>query len=397
MSNTITERNTKVLLTEKALQEVKVLLNEQLPEHVYFHNESYLDQVIEATQKLAEDAELDKAETEVLNLAAIFHVVGYIGGGKNSWKKSSEAATEFLLSNNADADTIASVDKLINALDPKYKPDTLLEKLYLDAQLSYYGDKDFLNRISRLQKEQEAGSKEKKDEVEWTGELIEQLRSHAYLTSQAEGLFGKVKEKNLKKLKKSLKNELKVRLEGDKSSSISANSGARTMFKTALRNHVDLTSIADQKANIMLSINALIITIGLPAFATYLPNKSFLIAPAVIFLLTSVATMIVATISTRPIKVDGLTDLTQLKSGKTNLFFFGNFYSIPNEQYREAIKDVVADRDYLDSSFVNDLYFLGVSLGQKFKLLRLCYNVFVFGLCLSVLAFALSYFISVSN
>jgi hypothetical protein len=173
MPNTITERRTNLSLSEKALDEVKTLLTERLPENIYFHNESYLDQVVEATQKLAEEAELESTETEVLNLAAIFHIVGYVEGGKNYWKKSGEAAMEFLTRNNADANTIESVENLIYALDPKYKPDTLIEKLFLDVQFSYYGDKDFLNRISRLQKEQEAGAKEKKDEVEWTSELIE--------------------------------------------------------------------------------------------------------------------------------------------------------------------------------------------------------------------------------
>ena len=35
------------------------------------------------------------------------------------------------------------------------------------------------------------------------------------------------------------------------------------MFKTALRNHLDLSNLADNKANIMLSVNALIITIAI--------------------------------------------------------------------------------------------------------------------------------------
>lgn len=392
-----TMSHSKVALDDLAQGEVRTLLTEHLPSDIYFHNENYLDQVLEASKKLAEEAQLPAPEAEMLKLAAIFNSVGYVEGGKEPWQKSMKAATEFLLRNSAPNETVEGVEKLLQATNPKQKPETTLEKLFLDALHSHYGHKKLLERADRLRKEEEAASKKELDEIEWTGNLIEQVKEHAFHTSQAETLFAKRKEKNIKKLTKGLKSELKVRLEGDKSSSISANSGARTMFKTALRNHIDLTNIADSKANLMLSVNAMIVTIGLPAFSKYLSGTSYLIIPGVVFLLTSVASMIIATLSTRPIKVDGYTDLTQLKSGNTNLFFFGNFYKMQNDQYQEAIKTVVADRENLDSSFVNDLFYLGIALGEKFRLLRLCYNVFVIGLCLSVLSFVVAYLVSMSG
>lgn len=381
----------QVSLTDSALEQVKTLLSEQLPAHVFFHNENHLEQTVAAAEQLAEDAELDKTEAEALLLAAIFHVVGYVDGGKKYWLKSSEVASEFLLRKGASAETIALVQSLILALDPKKNPETTLEKMFLDVRHSFYGDKLLLERMDRLRQEETTNSKDEYDEIEWSNLLLERMKSHAYLTSQGESVFGKRKEKNLKKLKKSLKGSLKMKLEGDKSSSISANSGARTMFKTALRNHIDLTSIADSKANLMLSVNAMIVTIGLPAFAKFLTGTTYLIIPGSIFLFTSVACMIVATLSTRPVKVDGETDLSLLKSGKTNLFFFGNFYRIPIDEYQAAIKEVVADRENLDSSFVNDLYYLGISLGHKFRLLRLCYLLFVVGLALALLSFFVTY------
>ncbi len=389
----------KVVLTDSALEEVKAQLAEQLPADVYFHNENHLEQTIAAAEKISEAAELDKSESEALQLATLFHAVGYVDGGKKYWIKSSEAAAESLVRKGAKPETIALVQSLILALDPKHKPEMTLEKMFIDVRNSFYGDKSFLGRMDRLRKEEATHSKDSKDqydEIEWANLLLERMQGHAYLTSHGESAFGKRKEKNIKKLKKTLKGALKMKLEGDKSSSISANSGARTMFKTALRNHIDLTSIADSKANLMLSVNAMIVTIGLPAFAKFLSGTTYLIVPGAIFLLTSVACMIVATLSTRPVKVDGETDLKQLKTGKTNLFFFGNFFNIPIDEYQTAIKEVVADRENLDSSFVNDLYYLGISLGHKFKLLRLCYLIFVVGLALAVLSFFVTYLMSMN-
>ena len=294
-------------------------MTEQLPNNVFFHNENHLEQAVAAAEKLLEEAELDKNEAEALQFATIFHATGYVDAGKKYWIKSSQIAGEFLLRNGAPAETKAMVESLVLALDPKYKPSSTLEKLFLDVRYSFYGDKSFLERMDRLRKEEATNLKEEYDEIEWANLLLARMKSHAFHTSQAENLFGKRKEKNIKKLKKSLQSSLKVKLEGDKSSSISANKGASVMFKTALRNHIDLTSIADNKANLMLSVNAMIVTIGLPAFAKFLSGTTYLIIPGAIFLLTSVVCMIVATLSTRPIKVDGETDLKQLKSGTTNL------------------------------------------------------------------------------
>lgn len=92
-------------------------------------------------------------------------------------------------------------------------------------------------------------------------------------------------------------------------------------------------------------------------------------------------------------KMDGKTNLSKIHANKTNLFFFGNFYKIPLESYHEAIKKVITNRESLDTSIINDLYFLGHSLGDKFRYLRICYNVFIVGIFSCVIAFLISYFL----
>ena len=55
------------------------------------------------------------------------------------------------------------------------------------------------------------------------------------------------------------------------------------------------------------------------------------------------------------------------------------------------MNEMMADRDYLYSSVVKDNYFLGVVLAKKYKFLRIAYNIFMYGLILSMLAFALAF------
>jgi HD superfamily phosphodiesterase len=369
-------------------------LKKDLPNHIYFHNSEHTDQVYKAAKKLAKAAGLNQEDKEILLLASLFHGTGYTENNKNYWDKSVVNASRFLEENDAPEELIKKVTGLILLLGKNIQPKNELDKLFLDACNSYLGSKKFIKRIRRLQKEKEEQNGEKTTALNWQKEQLKKLHNHFFCTHFGEELFGKRKLKNIEKLKGAHKNSLKIKAEREKRTSVSANSGARTLFKTALRNHIDLTSIADQKANMMLSINALIITIGLPAFATYLSGTSYLIIPAIIFLLTSVITMIIATLSTRPVRTNGETDMSKLLSGKTNLFFFGNFYKISRDDYEKGIKTIVADREYLDTSFINDLYYLGIALGDKFRLLRICYNVFVIGVSLSLLAFIITYLIS---
>lgn len=383
-----------ISLTKLAEEYVFESLKKNLPNHIYFHNSGYTEQVYTAAKKLVNAAGLNQADKEILLLASLFHGTGYTENSKNYWNNSAANAARFLKGNKASEGLIKRVADLIQLLNKTAQPKDELGKLFLDACDSYLGSKKFIKRIRRLQKEKEEQKGEKTTILNWQKEQLKKLNNHFFYTNLGEELFGKRKLKNIEKLKRAHKNSLKIKAEREKRTSVSANSGARTLFKTALRNHIDLTSIADQKANMMLSINALIITIGLPAFATYLSGTSYLIIPAIIFLLTSVVTMIIATLSTRPVRTNGETDMSKLLSGKTNLFFFGNFYKLSRDDYEKGIKTIVADRDYLDTSFINDLYFLGIALGDKFRLLRICYGVFVIGVSLSLLAFIITYLLS---
>ena len=52
----------------------------------------------------------------------------------------------------------------------------------------------------------------------------------------------------------------------------------------------------------------------------------------------------------------------------------------------------MSDTDYLYGSLIKDIYTLGTVLGRKYKLVRLAYNIFMIGIIVSVLSFALAVF-----
>jgi hypothetical protein len=187
-----------------------------------------------------------------------------------------------------------------------------------------------------------------------------------------------VKEKKEKKKKKAKKDE-----------GIGGNRTAQMMFRTTLRNFIDLTNIADNKANIMLSINAIIITITIP----FMLDNRDLIVPTGILISTCVISIVFATTATRPIKMPGLPTRTG-EGGQRSLFFFGNFYKMRFDDYKQQVTELVSDRESLEGAIISDLYYIGRTLGQKYTRIRLCYTIFMIGIVISVIALGITYALS---
>ena len=51
---------------------------------------------------------------------------------------------------------------------------------------------------------------------------------------------------------------------------------------------------------------------------------------------------------------------------------------------------MMVDSEYLYGSLIKDIYQLGVVLARKYKLIRWAYNIFMFGIIVSVIAFAIA-------
>jgi hypothetical protein len=115
-----------------------------------------------------------------------------------------------------------------------------------------------------------------------------------------------------------------------------------------------------------------------------------MVIPAIIFLVTAVTTVIFAVLATRPNVTSGTFTADDINNKNANLLFFGNFYKMKLDEYEWGMKKMMDDADFLYGSMTKDVYHLGVVLAHKYKLLRISYNVFMFGLIASVLAFMIA-------
>jgi len=168
--------------------------------------------------------------------------------------------------------------------------------------------------------------------------------------------------------------------------------GIETLFRITSKNHLNLSSIADRKANILISINAVIISIILSVVVKRIGTEQVLIIPSIILLIVCLVTIIFATIATRPKVSSGKVTPEDIKQKKGNLLFFGNFYKMSLDEYEKAMNVVMNDREYLYLSMIRDVYAVGAVLIRKYKYLKIAYNIFMYGLIVAVLSFLLEMF-----
>ena len=101
--------------------------------------------------------------------------------------------------------------------------------------------------------------------------------------------------------------------------------------------------------------------------------------------------MVLAVLATRPNVTSGEFTKEDVKNKKVNLLFFGNFHKMKLHEYEWAIQELVKDKQYIYDSLTKDLYFLGLVLNRKYNILRLTYTIFIIGIVISVISFALAF------
>ena len=364
---------------------VNSLLSEKLHSNYLYHNLAHTQRVVENVKEISENLEVSVIDVENLEIAAWFHDVGFIESGENHEEKSVKIAVDFLKSHNLSEDRLQTITELILATKMNSVPKTILEKILRDADAAHLSSKDFFNYNSLLRKE-------------W-----ELVLGNRYYTDYALKNWTKDKEKNLSKI---LKNQKKFKKDNKKfqqkeealnikkNKSLVPERGVETMFRVALRNHITLSDIADTKANILLSVNAIIVSLALSSLLPKLdnPSNSHLFIPSIIFIIFTVISIVLSILATRPNVTEGKFTKEDVANKKVNLLFFGNFHQMKLEDFEWGISEMMQDRDYLYGSLTKDLYFLGLVLNRKYKLLRITYTVFMTGIIVSVLAFAFSFY-----
>lgn len=165
----------------------------------------------------------------------------------------------------------------------------------------------------------------------------------------------------------------------------------QTFYRVTFKNNCNLLQIADNKANIIISINALVISstiaiLGYGSMAQMIEiNSPLTVIPILLFLGVILTSTMLAVQAAKPSIIGKATDEAQ--KPKSSLMFFGESSKYTMEDYLEETRKMLTARDSIQDHMSISLYYQGKVLDRKYKLIRRAFEVFVLGLAIGIVFF----------
>jgi hypothetical protein len=163
-----------------------------------------------------------------------------------------------------------------------------------------------------------------------------------------------------------------------------------TMFRTTAGMNIRLSEIADEKAHFLLYINSILISVLVSLVLRNINEHPEYIIPSILFMITSLATFVLAILVTMPLITHGTFKKEDVGNKTADLLFFGNYHNMDIKEYQWAMTTMIEDQDFVYGNMIRDNFHLGQVLDKKFKRLRIAFWVFMFGFIISVAAFLLA-------
>ena len=395
-------------ITSELLREtagyVEKFMSEHFKDSIFFHNYRHTEKVVRVCDMISMESDLSKHDRHLVHLAAWFSNIGYKEDPEHHEEHSAKQARVFFETKGLDKDDIREIESCILATRAPQHPHTPTARILCDAVLYHLADNNYFEELKLLRKEWEVIRGVTYNDEDWFQLNIDFLTNHFYFTSFARKNFEKQQRNNLVRLKAHLSiiknsetdnqhNEILLPLDNDNlfDSKTKFDRGVETLFRIVGNNQMQLSQMGDGKANILISINSIILSVIITFVVRRLDVSRHLMISTLLILIVSVTTIVLSILSTRPKITQGIFTPQQIKSRAANLLFFGNFYRMPLGEYKSAIKEMMLDKEYLYEGLIMDIYYVGKVLARKYRFTTWAYNVFMFGLVISVIAFIIAF------
>lgn len=389
-------------LIDEAGRYVSQYMHGHKEKNLLYHNLDHTKSVVANATQIANHYQLNDIDFTTVVVAAWFHDTGYFTGMASGHEaRGADLAADFLKDKELETNITDGVRSCILATIMPQQPKNLLEQIVCDADLFHFGTDSFNDKNKLLHKEIEAIYNKAISKDDWRRGTIKLMEEHQYHTDYCRMLLNDKKQENIEALKAKLA-ESEHKNAGEKAAepgkegkeakdkkdnTKTPSRGIETMFRITSGNNQRLSDMADNKAHILITVNSIILSAIISLVLRKLDDSNFLTYPTFLLLGVSVITIVVAILATRPSIPHGTFTQQDIDDKKVNLLFFGNFYRMNLDEYAAGMRRVMSDSEFLYGTLIKDVYSQGVVLGRKYRLLRLSYNIFMFGLIISVLGY----------
>ena len=160
------------------------------------------------------------------------------------------------------------------------------------------------------------------------------------------------------------------------------------ILRINVNNQVRLTVMADQKANIMITVASIVFSVTVANL-----NNEVMKWPLLFFAFGCTVSLLAAIFAIIPQtgypKIPGTNEIDR-DSPAFNPLFFGHFAHIPIEEYKEDYAETLMTDDRIYDALAGDIYGIGTTLmNNKYKWLRRSYMAFLVGMSGAITIFCI--------
>ena len=155
---------------------------------------------------------------------------------------------------------------------------------------------------------------------------------------------------------------------------------ADVILRTAQQHHVQLSAMADVKANIIITVSSIVLTVGFGRTA----DPELQVSSMILVVFTMLA-LLLAVLAVLP-KYRPLQLQSEQLPPNFNLLFFGHFAELTRDRFLAEVSGKMKPDGSIYETMCKDLYGLGYYLSHyKYRYLRLSYLFFLTGFVLATL------------
>ena len=163
------------------------------------------------------------------------------------------------------------------------------------------------------------------------------------------------------------------------------------MIRQTRSHHVQLSSMADMKANMMLTVASLLI----PLSIRFLDDPRLQLA-ALTMIIFSIITVLLAAYAAMPKMLwkHGPKEMADLKNPSFNLLFFGSFTKMDYNDFEHAMEQLMSDHEEVYEKQIKEIYLMGQYLArEKYRFVRFAYISFITGMVVSSVLYIVKSFL----
>jgi hypothetical protein len=283
-------------------------------------------------------------------------------------------------------------------------PKNKLEQVLKDSIGVHLGHPGILERLNLLRIEREKLFGRTYDDVGWLELCKRYFLTHNFYTDYAIKKYSAQRDKNFQEIERQIY-RMKVDQKKKTKDSISELSDERLnfreaedIFKLTFRNYVDLVSVADRKAALLINVNSIILSVVVAFTIRHYDTHPLFVIPTILLVIVAFGTIYFAISASKP------QEEIQKKTGldSEEIFFFGSFDRVDNkfisltwEKYKNSMQNIVnGNKAEIVRQITEETFIVRKVLAQKFRYITIAFKIFRYGLMITIASFLVFYLIS---